>query len=406
MNASQQSGNDRPAGIIVEFFKVMCSPGRWGVLTWVFMFLALMMFLGATDSGWTAALAIFCFFAVPGLILSIPKKSFGGYLEKTMMWLGSIIAMMVISGPIMVWGEQRQQTRRDQERIRQEAEKGGIAAEVATQEYTALCETGASLVKSGNFDGALNAYQSALEIRNFPGRPDNAKSGVLICRVMLGKISNEEVASRIGPMSDEQLNQLLASKDLPNDLRIWHDQAALRWSQLLRTNVQNLLKQRERERQIAREKRENEVKQLLVQLGSTKPEDLKRFIRIFGRLHKLLPENEKYEKRYRDLSNRHEQQQRELRFAKELAAHKLAARKKLIGKQFYAWDGSHNKLTEYIKSSMNDPGSFVHVKTVYRDLDKYLLVTMTFRGKNAFGGTVTNTVTAKVNLDGQVLEIL
>jgi hypothetical protein len=43
---------------------------------------------------------------------------------------------------------------------------------------------------------------------------------------------------------------------------------------------------------------------------------------------------------------------------------------------------------------------------VYWDREDHLLVSATFRGKNAFGGLVKNSVTAKVNLDGVVLEIV
>jgi hypothetical protein len=55
---------------------------------------------------------------------------------------------------------------------------------------------------------------------------------------------------------------------------------------------------------------------------------------------------------------------------------------------------------------MNDPDSYKHEKTVYSDKGDYLIVIMTFRGKNAFGGMVKNTVTAKVSLNGEVLQIL
>ena len=81
-------------------------------------------------------------------------------------------------------------------------------------------------------------------------------------------------------------------------------------------------------------------------------------------------------------------------------------RKQRIEKQFSAWDGSHSGVTELIKKSMNDPNSYEHVKTVYVDRVDHLIVTTTFRGKNAFGGIVQNSVTAKVGLDGNVLEIV
>ena len=55
---------------------------------------------------------------------------------------------------------------------------------------------------------------------------------------------------------------------------------------------------------------------------------------------------------------------------------------------------------------MNDPGSYEHVETVYGDMGNHLVVRTTFRGKNAFGGVVSNWVKAKTDLDGNVLEVI
>lgn len=78
----------------------------------------------------------------------------------------------------------------------------------------------------------------------------------------------------------------------------------------------------------------------------------------------------------------------------------------MIEKQFSPWDGSHIQLERLIKKSMNDPGSYEHVKTVYSDHGNYLIVETTFRGRNAFNALILNTVRAKVALDGTVLKIL
>ena len=55
---------------------------------------------------------------------------------------------------------------------------------------------------------------------------------------------------------------------------------------------------------------------------------------------------------------------------------------------------------------MNDPDSYDHIETKFRDNGNSLNVVTKFRGKNAFGGMVINTVTARVDLDGNVLEII
>ncbi|WP_312765321.1 hypothetical protein [Epilithonimonas sp.] len=83
----------------------------------------------------------------------------------------------------------------------------------------------------------------------------------------------------------------------------------------------------------------------------------------------------------------------------------LADRKRQIKVQFSAWDGSHRELKRLVKSAMNDPSSFEHVNTTYKDKGDYIIVQMSFRGKNAFGATVLNGVTAKADLNGNILSV-
>lgn len=80
-------------------------------------------------------------------------------------------------------------------------------------------------------------------------------------------------------------------------------------------------------------------------------------------------------------------------------------RRELIERQFSVWDGSHTGVTQAIKASMNDPKSYDHVETVFWDRGDYLLIRTRFRGKNAFGGVILNTVNAKVDFQGNVLDI-
>lgn len=85
---------------------------------------------------------------------------------------------------------------------------------------------------------------------------------------------------------------------------------------------------------------------------------------------------------------------------------KAETREEMIKRQFSLWDGSHRGLTRYIKDSMNDPGSYEHVETYYGDKGDHLVVKTTFRGKNAFGGVVVNMIAARVDFDGNVIEIV
>lgn len=90
----------------------------------------------------------------------------------------------------------------------------------------------------------------------------------------------------------------------------------------------------------------------------------------------------------------------------EKAERDAAARKELIGKHFSVWDGSHEALTKAIKASMHNPDSYDHVETVYWDRGDHLTVKTTYRGTNAFGGIVTNWVTADVTLDGKIIDVV
>lgn len=81
-------------------------------------------------------------------------------------------------------------------------------------------------------------------------------------------------------------------------------------------------------------------------------------------------------------------------------------RQLLIEDQFSAWDGSHPGLEKLIKENMNDPSSYEHVETRYRDDGDYLFIITKFRGNNAFGGKVVNTISAKVDFQGNVIEIV
>ena len=80
-------------------------------------------------------------------------------------------------------------------------------------------------------------------------------------------------------------------------------------------------------------------------------------------------------------------------------------RKEKIQEAFSGYDGSHLNLTRYVKKQMNDPGSFQHVSTQYADMGTYIYLEMSFRGKNALGNLVLQTVKAKAKIDGELIEV-
>ena len=71
--------------------------------------------------------------------------------------------------------------------------------------------------------------------------------------------------------------------------------------------------------------------------------------------------------------------------------------------QFDPNSGIHYKSAIAIQDKMNDPESFVHVETTYKDLaENGLMVFTKFRGKNGFGGVVTQTYVTRVDTTGTV----
>ncbi|MFT7373422.1 MAG: hypothetical protein ACI9T9_002122, partial [Oleiphilaceae bacterium] len=80
-------------------------------------------------------------------------------------------------------------------------------------------------------------------------------------------------------------------------------------------------------------------------------------------------------------------------------------RRKIVEANFSSWDNSSDSLVRYVKSTMHNPNSFEHVSTKYQDLGDYISISMTYLGSNAFGGTVTDYVSAKIDIDGDILEV-
>jgi len=140
------------------------------------------------------------------------------------------------------------------------------------------------------------------------------------------------------------------------------------------------------------------TEKLLAEIKATPTDEYEKNKNLYQQLAGLHPDNESYSEKFAFYSQKIEEGKK-----KQLATE---ARKKQIETQFSAWDGSHRGLERVIKDSMNDPDSYDHVETVYWDRGDHLVVQTTFRGKNAFGGVVKNSVKAKVSLDGQVLQIL
>jgi hypothetical protein len=78
---------------------------------------------------------------------------------------------------------------------------------------------------------------------------------------------------------------------------------------------------------------------------------------------------------------------------------------------FSGWDGAYRPLEKLIKVNMDDDGSYKHVETRITRLnftkDPHAIIKTVFKGKNAFGGVVKETVTARVSVrTGEIEKIL
>jgi hypothetical protein len=90
----------------------------------------------------------------------------------------------------------------------------------------------------------------------------------------------------------------------------------------------------------------------------------------------------------------------------EIKLTKQEIHKQNIQKLFSGWDGSHLKLTEKIKESLNDPKSYEHIETSFKDMDSFLIVNATFTAKNAFGGTLKKDVVVVSDTLGNITEVI
>ncbi|WP_272233751.1 hypothetical protein [Pseudomonas syringae] len=159
--------------------------------------------------------------------------------------------------------------------------------------------------------------------------------------------------------------------------------------------------------EIALAKREQERKDtiagLLKDLKTLNAADYTKAISLYTSLLQLEPANKAYQQNLERFKKAEASRQAKIE-ADQQAAAARASRIKQIESQFSQWDGSHRTFERLIKQAMNDPDSYDHVDTRYVDKGKFIRVYCTFRGKNAFGGTVKNTRVADFDINGNFLQ--
>jgi hypothetical protein len=78
-------------------------------------------------------------------------------------------------------------------------------------------------------------------------------------------------------------------------------------------------------------------------------------------------------------------------------------RKEKIAVCLYKWD---LVLQELLKKGMKNPKSYEQEPTEVSDMSDHLIMSTTYRGTNSFGGIVPNTVSAKVDINCNMIEML
>lgn len=149
--------------------------------------------------------------------------------------------------------------------------------------------------------------------------------------------------------------------------------------------------------------REKAIADLLNQAKTLKPDQYDAGIQVYQKLAALDPKNKQYHvkvERFTKLQK--EAVEREQKAKAEAAA--KAARQKKLEEQFSAWDGAHRNFERLIKAAMNDPDSYEHIETRYRDMGDRIRVSCKFRGRNGFGGMVVNTKIADFDIDGNFIQ--
>ena len=79
-------------------------------------------------------------------------------------------------------------------------------------------------------------------------------------------------------------------------------------------------------------------------------------------------------------------------------------RQQRVEKLFSAWDGSQPSVEKWVKSQLNDPNSYEHIETTYRDFDSVISINTEFTAKNGFGGRVRSRCIAVIDTLGNLKE--
>jgi hypothetical protein len=212
---------------------------------------------------------------------------------------------------------------------------------------------------------------------------------IKIENIIKNKKNNIEYFTKNKPMIIKQLNTLLTNHDDKGVV-----DGAAKYIITKDTDLQ----------EIYNKAKENLLLAELNNIKKIEPNNFNKIQYLYKQLYDINPISKDYKENieyYTDQIKIIEDKQKKI----DLKKQQELAHKNIVESQFSVWDGSHRELEQYIKKHMNDPDSYQHVETSYIDHGDYLIVTTKFRGKNGFGGIVMNTIIAKINLQGNIIEI-
>ena len=82
------------------------------------------------------------------------------------------------------------------------------------------------------------------------------------------------------------------------------------------------------------------------------------------------------------------------------------SRSEILHSKFGSSSTAHVMFERAIKQTMHDPRSYQFVTSTYQDRGKYIDLTIQYRGKNAFGALVLESLTARFDIDENLIEII
>jgi len=109
---------------------------------------------------------------------------------------------------------------------------------------------------------------------------------------------------------------------------------------------------------------------------------------------------------YNSLSEREKQKNDKQVAVKAEADRQERELNKIIKKKFNTFKGYHIGLKQHIEDRMNDPKSFEHIKTSYKQrADGTIHIVMKYRAKNAFGALILCNSSAILDSKGDIIEV-